>query len=174
LLIDDRDRELLLPYFLFTGSKVETPATAIVITARTTPPATTLKSKFFKDGLMPGCAASASSGTTAAANKANAVRLVTSCSFCETLMVTLLVFLVTSLEENLLLGEAARVNPLDTDTEVRDWVLMATGVTQTTAAAPTAEAHAAISNCRIDRGSRSCKESAKRRDVGTERRNAMM
>ncbi len=85
LLIDDRDRELLLPYFLFTGSKVETPATAIVRTARTTPPATTLKSKFFKDGLMPGCAASASSGTTAAANKANPVTLVTSCSFCETL-----------------------------------------------------------------------------------------
>ncbi len=85
LLIDDRDRELLLPYFLFTGSKVETPATAVVRTARTTPPATTLKSKFFKDGLMPGCAASASSGTTAAANRANPVRLVTSCSFCETL-----------------------------------------------------------------------------------------
>ncbi len=69
------------------------------------------------------------------------------------LMVTLLFFLVTSLEENLLLGEAARVNPLDTDNEVRDWVWMATGVTQTTAAAPTAEAHAAISNCRIDKGS---------------------
>ncbi len=82
---EDIDRELLLPYFLFTGSKVETPATAIVRTARTTPPATTLKSKFFKDGLMPGCAASASSGTTAAANKANPVTLVTSCSFCETL-----------------------------------------------------------------------------------------
>jgi hypothetical protein len=68
-------------------------------------------------------------------------------------MVTLLFFLVTSLEESLLLGEAARVNPLDTDTEVRDWVWMATGVSQTTAAAPTAEAHAAISNCRIEKGS---------------------
>ncbi len=76
------DRQTLLPYFLFTGSKVETPATATVMTARTTPPATTLNSKFFKDGLIPGWAASAISGTTAAANKAKPVRPVKSCSFC--------------------------------------------------------------------------------------------
>jgi hypothetical protein len=137
------DRQVLLPYFLFTGSKVETPATATVMTARTTPPATTLNSKFFKDGLIPGWAASAISGTTAAANKAKPVRPVKSCSFCVALMVTRLL-LATTIDEKLLLGEEASTNPLDPDTtEVRDLVWATPGATQAaTAAALTVEAHA--------------------------------
>lgn len=72
-----------LIYFLLTGSKVDTPATATPIAVSTTPPATTLRSRFFNDGDTPGCAASAISGTTAAASRARLVRPATLLSDCE-------------------------------------------------------------------------------------------
>eukprot|EP00250_Pteridium_aquilinum_P007396 c17123_g2_i1 orf=2-271(-) len=62
----------LVDHFRLTGSKVETAATAPPIATSTTPPATTLKSKFFKDGDTPGAAASAISGITAATSTARA------------------------------------------------------------------------------------------------------
>lgn len=55
-----------------TGSKLATATTAPVITPSTTPPATMLRRKFFSDGEMPGCAASATSGITSAATIAAA------------------------------------------------------------------------------------------------------
>ena len=54
-------------HFLWTGSKVETPATALPMAMRTTPPATTLRRRFFREGETPGDAASAISGIIMAA-----------------------------------------------------------------------------------------------------------
>lgn len=63
---------LFAAHFLLTGSKVETAATAPPIATRTTPPATTLRSRFLSDGDTPGATASAISGTTAAAKTVRA------------------------------------------------------------------------------------------------------
>jgi hypothetical protein len=79
----------LLSQRLFTGSKVDTPATAPPIATSTTPPATTLKSKFFREAETPGWAASAISGTTAAASRAKPVSPAMFCSFCEALHIQL-------------------------------------------------------------------------------------
>jgi hypothetical protein len=64
-----------------TGSKLDTPATAPAIPVRTTPPATTLRIKLRRESETPGWAASAISGTTAAARSANPERPTTLCSF---------------------------------------------------------------------------------------------
>lgn len=64
-----------------TGSKLDTPATAPAIPVRTTPPATTLRIKLRRESETPGWAASAISGTTAAARSANPERRTTLCSF---------------------------------------------------------------------------------------------
>jgi hypothetical protein len=66
---------------------VDTPATAPPIATSTTPPATTLKSKFLREAETPGWAASAISGTTAAASKAKPVSPAMFCSFCEALLI---------------------------------------------------------------------------------------
>lgn len=67
----------------FTGSKLETATTAPVITPATTPPATMLRRKFFSDGEMPGCAASATSGITRAATIAAAASPPSAFSFSD-------------------------------------------------------------------------------------------
>lgn len=59
-----------------TGSKLETPTTAPMMTVRTTPPEAMLSKKFLREGEIPGPAASAISGMTMEAVRAAAERLV--------------------------------------------------------------------------------------------------
>lgn len=67
----------------FTGSKLATAITAPTMAASTTPPATMLRRKFFSDGEMPGCAASATSGMSSAAANAAVVSPLTAISFAD-------------------------------------------------------------------------------------------
>lgn len=55
-----------------TGSKLETPTTAPMMTVRTTPPEAMLSKKFLREGEIPGPAASAISGMTMEAVRAAA------------------------------------------------------------------------------------------------------
>mgnify|MGYP006957858822 CR=1 FL=1 len=64
---EGEDRLTAFVHFLWTGSKVETPATALPMAMRTTPPATTLRRRFLREGETPGDAASAISGIIMAA-----------------------------------------------------------------------------------------------------------
>eukprot|EP00262_Sarcandra_glabra_P014960 TRINITY_DN4511_c0_g1_i1.p1 TRINITY_DN4511_c0_g1~~TRINITY_DN4511_c0_g1_i1.p1 ORF type:complete len:126 (-),score=17.08 TRINITY_DN4511_c0_g1_i1:87-464(-) len=57
--------------------------TAPTRTVSTTPPATMLSKKFLRDGEIPGCAASATSGITMAAVRAKAVNPVTAFSLSD-------------------------------------------------------------------------------------------
>jgi len=66
-----------------TGSKLETPIIAPKIAVTTTPPAAMLSKKFFREGLTPGPAASATSGSTMEAVSAVAASPATAFSFKE-------------------------------------------------------------------------------------------
>jgi len=72
-------------YFLLTGSKSDTPATAPAIPPRTTPPARTLSNRFLSEGETPGMAASATSGMTKVASTARVVGTARSCFFSDAL-----------------------------------------------------------------------------------------
>ena len=65
---------------------MDTPATATPMTPTTTPPAITLRRRLRRESETPGCAASATSGTTAATARAKPVRPAMLCSLAGTLM----------------------------------------------------------------------------------------
>ena len=67
-------------HFLLTGSNTDTPATATAMAPKMTPPARTLRSRFFNEEETPGWAASAISGKTAAARRATEVAPAMFCS----------------------------------------------------------------------------------------------